>query len=86
MVSVSAAIPKALNNLFTGMDITINNQPRHFSSSALTVQQLLDLELPEKQKGIAVAVNNSVIPKADWAGREIHEKDQVLIIKATQGG
>ena len=68
------------------MDITINNQPRHFSSSSLTVQQLLDHELPEKQKGVAVAINNSVVPKADWSAQKIHEKDQVLIIKATQGG
>jgi len=68
------------------MEIKINNQLKSFSNCSLTVQQLLDLEIPEKQKGIAVAISNKVIPKADWDKITISENDDVLIIKATQGG
>lgn len=36
--------------------------------------------------GIAVAVNQSVIAKADWGLTQLAAEDQVLIIQATQGG
>jgi len=68
------------------MEITINDQKKVFSSAAITVQQLLDMEIPEKQKGIAVAVNNMVIPKSEWHSKTIDANDNILIIKATQGG
>jgi sulfur carrier protein len=38
------------------------------------------------QKGIAVAVNNTVIPKAEWQTKNLTENDKITIIKATQGG
>jgi sulfur carrier protein len=47
---------------------------------------LLDEVIPEKQKGIAVAVNSSVILKTDWGHHYLIDRDEVLIIKATQGG
>jgi sulfur carrier protein len=68
------------------MEITINDQKKAFSSTAITVQQLLDMEIPEKQKGIAIAINNKVIPKTEWHKQTISANDNVLIIKATQGG
>jgi|MDTG01.4.fsa_nt_gb sulfur carrier protein len=36
--------------------------------------------------GIAVAVNQSVIARADWECTHLAAEDQVLIIQATQGG
>lgn len=36
--------------------------------------------------GMAVAVNNSVIPKQKWQTTFLQENDKVLLIKATQGG
>lgn len=69
------------------MEITINNQLRNLEAqNSLTVQQLLDMEIPEKQKGVAVALNNKVISKTEWGIKKILHKDNVLIIKATQGG
>ena len=67
------------------MELTINNQTKHFAES-ITIQALLDIEAPAKQKGLAVAVNNSVIPKTDWDNYALSPTDQILIISATQGG
>ena len=36
--------------------------------------------------GIAAAVNQSVIARADWECTHLAAEDQVLIIQATQGG
>lgn len=69
------------------MEITINDQIKTFANhSSMTVQQLLDMEIPEKQKGIAVAIKNKVVPKAEWDKTNIAPYDDILIIKATQGG
>lgn len=68
------------------MDIIINDQPKTFQQQALTVQQLLDLEMPDRQKGIAVALNQSVVPRTEWNNKTIAQNDRILIIKATQGG
>jgi sulfur carrier protein len=37
-------------------------------------------------KGIAIAVNFTVIQKSDWGKTKLKENDNITIIKATQGG
>ena len=68
------------------MELKINNQTKQFATDSLTVQALLDLEIPIKQNGIAVAINITVIPKSNWNSHIIQETDDILIITATQGG
>ncbi|KIC92080.1 sulfur carrier protein ThiS [Flavihumibacter sp. ZG627] len=67
------------------MEILLNNQLRVINEP-YTLQQLLNEVVGQTQTGIAVAVNNSVIPKADWPAHFIEHQDNVLLIKATQGG
>ena len=68
------------------MEIKINNQTKQFATDSLTVQALLDLEIPIKQNGIAFAINDIIIPKSNWNSHIIQETDDILIITATQGG
>ena len=68
------------------MELKINNQIKQFALDSLTVQALLDLEIPEKQNGIAIAINATVIPKANWNTHFLNPTDDILIISATQGG
>ena len=37
-------------------------------------------------RGVAVAVNGEVVPKAGWGARRLRSGDSVEIIAATQGG
>ncbi|AWG24066.1 sulfur carrier protein ThiS [Flavobacterium kingsejongi] len=67
------------------MELRINNQTKQFPTG-LTVQELLHLEFPNKQNGIAIAINNRVIPKSEWATHILTLYDELLIITATQGG
>lgn len=63
--------------------IYINKQESH--TGAATVGELaISLELPER--GVAVAVNNRIVPKAEWNSTSLREDDQVTIIKAAFGG
>jgi sulfur carrier protein len=68
------------------MEITINNQLRSIQADSVTVQHILDMEIPKRQKGIAVAVNNTIVPKGEWDTYPVLSHDKILIIKATQGG
>lgn len=36
--------------------------------------------------GLAVAVNQKVISKSNWGNHSLTENDEIMIIKATQGG
>lgn len=67
------------------MEILLNNQLKEIREQC-SLQQMLNDMLGEKQKGVAVAVNNNVVPKASWSNHKLTHKDNVLIIKATQGG
>ncbi|MBP9999025.1 MAG: sulfur carrier protein ThiS [Bacteroidales bacterium] len=63
--------------------IYINKQESH--TEAATVSELaISLDLPER--GVAVAVNNRIVPKAEWSSTALREDDQVTIIKAAFGG
>ncbi|MCG9791566.1 sulfur carrier protein ThiS [Flavobacterium algicola] len=68
------------------MELKINNQIKQFEQDVINVQALLDLEIPLKQNGIAIAINNTVIPKSHWNSQPVQETDDILIISATQGG
>jgi sulfur carrier protein len=67
------------------MDIIFNNLPQSVEAPA-SVQALLSQFVGDKQKGIAVAVNQTVVPKTEWDKRLLRQGDNVLVIKATQGG
>lgn len=38
------------------------------------------------EEGIAIAVNQQVIKRSEWSEWELKPNDDILIIKATQGG
>lgn len=67
------------------MEITINQIKKNIPEQS-SVRQFLDEFMPGKQQGIAVAINNSVVPKTAWDSHIINPKDDLLIINATQGG
>jgi len=68
------------------MLLIINHQTKHFNLGSLNLKELMDLELKGKTKGIAVALNNQVIPKNSWSDQLLNDNDSILIITATQGG
>ena len=38
------------------------------------------------EKGVAVAINNKVLPRCDWNKSPVNKNDKIILIKATQGG
>ncbi len=68
------------------MKLIVNNQKKQYEQATISVQELLDLEFPNRQNGIAVAIDNEIVPKSNWVTTAINEEADVLIITATQGG
>jgi sulfur carrier protein len=66
------------------MKIQINNTPHEFEEKANLIDVIGFLQLPEK--GIALAIDNRVIPKAEWSSVELFENMKLTMIRATQGG
>ncbi|MBA3902046.1 MAG: sulfur carrier protein ThiS [Bacteroidetes bacterium] len=65
--------------------IKINGQEFHFADSKSISKVFLENNI-ETPKGIAVALNNKVIPRLKWDEQLVQQSDNILIIKATQGG
>lgn len=67
------------------MHVLINNETTSVSATATIEQMLEAIDLPAA-RGIAVAINQEVVPKPDWSSRRLQENDNITIIRATQGG
>ena len=68
------------------MELIINHTRKTFDVLPETLEALLAIELPGKKKGIAVALNNRIIPLSVWAETILNNNDSILIITATPGG
>ncbi|MBA2664887.1 MAG: sulfur carrier protein ThiS [Bradymonadaceae bacterium] len=69
------------------MELHINGEKRRFSQSeTINVSDLLDALAVEQRRGLAVAINERVIPKSRWSEFLVNDGDAVEIIRATQGG
>jgi sulfur carrier protein len=67
------------------MNIYINNTPQELPEPSKITDALTALNILH-QKGIAIAINNNVIPRSEWADYLLTAEDKVTLIKATQGG
>ncbi|MBD5330106.1 MAG: sulfur carrier protein ThiS [Bacteroides sp.] len=66
------------------MKILINNQERIFEDG-ITLEEAVKAVKPNA-KGMAAALNNRVVKRADWSKTFLHDNDNILIISAVCGG
>ena len=66
------------------MKVQVNNKEVEITFNSTLAQLTAQLELPVQ--GIAIAVNNQMISRADWIHFTLHENDNLVIIKAACGG
>jgi sulfur carrier protein len=64
--------------------IIVNGEPRAVRAS--TVAALLDELGVQGERGVAVAVNAEVVPRAEWERFALPEAAKVEILNAMQGG
>ena len=64
--------------------IQINDQPQELQNPS-SIKIVLE-ELNLFQEGIAVALNETVIPKREWQEQIVNDGDSMMIVRAVQGG
>jgi sulfur carrier protein len=66
------------------MELLVNGKV--YASECLTLEQLLrEMQLHERN-GVAVAVNEQVVPRNQWKEQLLQAADRVMVIQATAGG
>lgn len=63
------------------MRLTLNGEPHEIPAPAVVADIL-----PVETRGLAVAVNGEVVPRAEHASTALAEGDTVEIVTAVQGG
>lgn len=66
------------------MKVQVNSKEIEITPDSTLTQLTAQLELTVQ--GIAIAVNNKMIPRTEWEHFSLHENDNLVIIKAACGG
>ncbi len=67
------------------MEIKLNGETREITEGSNISEIFSQLEI-KTTTGIALAVNKKVVSKSKWDSTIIQAQDDILIIRATQGG
>ena len=65
--------------------IFLNGEPRE-REGATIAELLADLGVENRARGVAVAVDGEIIPRAEWRERRVNEGERVEALSAMQGG
>ncbi|PTX97690.1 sulfur carrier protein ThiS [Opitutus sp. ER46] len=65
--------------------IVVNDQPRVLGADCTVAALVAELGLAGRN-GVAIAVNDAVVPRSTWVAHVLAADDRVLVIRATQGG
>lgn len=68
----------------THVRVVVNGQPESFPAD--TTLGAVVGRLRPSRTGIAVAVGDDVVPRAEWDSRRLCDGDEIEILTAVQGG
>ncbi len=68
------------------MKLILNDTPIDLAAAKANLMQAISHSGINDFKGLAIAVNNAVVPRANWESFLLNENDTITIIRATQGG
>ncbi|MFP6899749.1 MAG: sulfur carrier protein ThiS [Opitutales bacterium] len=67
------------------MTVFVNESPKEMPESSDLSSLLREIGI-EEPVGVAVAVNGAIVQSDKWAETHLSANDQVLVVRATQGG
>lgn len=68
------------------VSVKINGDPRELPDGATVASVVASLPNSPSGRGVAVAVEGEVVPRAQWQGTELREGANVEVVVAVQGG
>ena len=66
--------------------IKVNGRELHDRDGATVAELLVDLGVQPPARGVAVAVDGEVVPRADWERHSVQDGAAVEAVTAIQGG
>ena len=66
--------------------ITVNGKPTEVPAGATVDTLIAQLRGAPESRGVAVALDGEVVPRAAWPGTEIADGARVEVVVAVQGG
>ncbi len=76
----------SLSQLHPSCMVCYVNNSAHEATDNQLLAELLAALGQAQTRGLAVAVNDAVVPRAEWASHAVQPHDRILLIRATQGG
>lgn len=75
----------SVSRISEGVTVQVNGEPE--TLSAATLMALLEQRgIAPGGRGLAIALNGAVVPRAAWAQTALRAGDAVEIVQAKQGG
>jgi sulfur carrier protein len=68
------------------MIVAVNGLATEVPDGATVAGVLAELNVPEAARGVAVAVQGEVVPRAQWVRMSLRDGDRVEVVGAIQGG
>lgn len=66
------------------MKVTLNGRPQDIADG--TTVAAVVTTVTSAAAGVAVAVNDAVVPRGDWESVRLQDSDRVEVLTAVQGG
>ena len=66
------------------MTVVVNGQQHELADGAVLTDAVA--RLTASARGVAVALNGSVVPRGEWASTTLADTDQIEVLTAVQGG
>jgi sulfur carrier protein len=67
------------------MDIRLNGEPHRLIGTSLS-DLLAAQQIDPTRPGVAVAINDAIVPRAEWPKAVLREGDTVEIVRPHSGG
>jgi sulfur carrier protein len=68
------------------VNVTVNGRPRALDAGTTVAAAVAELVADRPTSGVAVAVNDDVVPRAAWDATALAAGDRVEVLTAMQGG
>jgi sulfur carrier protein len=68
------------------MKLRVNGKSKEVEADATLATLLNSLGVEKETRGVAVALNDTVVKKSDWPDTVLRDGDTVEVIRAIQGG
>ncbi len=68
------------------MNVTVNGEPRQLPVGATVASVVELLDVTPGARGVAVALDEEIVTRAQWGDTALHEGARVEVVAAIQGG